>query len=58
VAIQHRDKDHQHVHLVMSRIRLDGSLVHQPWGVPPEQEGMPGDRARSAVPAQSRRADT
>ena len=31
VAIQHRDKDHQHVHLVVSRIRLDGSLVHQPW---------------------------
>jgi hypothetical protein len=31
VAVRHRDKEHQHVHLVVSRVRLDGSLVHQPW---------------------------
>lgn len=31
VAIEHRDRPHQHVHLVVSRIRLDGSLVRQPW---------------------------
>jgi hypothetical protein len=31
VAVRHRDKEHQHVHLVVSRVRLDGGLVHQPW---------------------------
>jgi Relaxase/Mobilisation nuclease domain len=31
VAIEHRDRPHQHVHLVVSRVRLDGSLVRQEW---------------------------
>lgn len=29
LAVEHRDRPHQHVHLVISRIRTDGSLV--PW---------------------------
>lgn len=31
VAIEHKDRPHQHVHIVVSRIRLDGSLVPQQW---------------------------
>lgn len=31
VAIEHRDRPHQHVHLVISRVRLDGTLVRQEW---------------------------
>lgn len=31
VAVRHNDKGHEHVHLVLSRIRIDGTLVHQPW---------------------------
>ena len=31
VAIEHRDRPHQHVHLVVSRVRLDGTLVRQEW---------------------------
>lgn len=31
VAIEHRDRPHQHVHLVVSRVRLDGGLVRQEW---------------------------
>lgn len=29
VAFRHSDKDHDHIHMVASRIRLDGSLVHE-----------------------------
>jgi hypothetical protein len=31
VAIEHKDRPHQHVHIVVSRIRLDGTLVPQQW---------------------------
>jgi relaxase-like protein len=32
VAVEHRDRGHQHVHLVVSRVRLDGSLVREELG--------------------------
>ena len=31
VAVKHNDKDHEHVHLVASRIRFDGSVVSDSW---------------------------
>jgi hypothetical protein len=31
VAIEHRDRPHQHVHLVVSRVQMDGTLVRQEW---------------------------
>lgn len=31
VAIKHNDTDHKHVHLIASRIALDGSLWHGQW---------------------------
>lgn len=31
VAVKHNDKNHEHVHLVTSRIRFDGSVVSDSW---------------------------
>ncbi|GAC1501235.1 MAG: hypothetical protein NVS2B14_14020 [Chamaesiphon sp.] len=31
VIYRHNDRDHDHVHIVASRIRLDGTLVHDGW---------------------------
>jgi hypothetical protein len=31
VAVKHNDKDHEHIHLVTSRIRNDGSVVSDSW---------------------------
>lgn len=31
IAIRHRDTDHDHIHIVASRIALDGSLWHGKW---------------------------
>lgn len=31
VAIKHNDTDHKHIHLIASRIALDGSLWHGQW---------------------------
>lgn len=31
VLVRHSDREHDHVHIVASRIRLDGSCVHDGW---------------------------
>lgn len=31
IVVRHSDRDHEHVHLVANRIRLDGSCVHDGW---------------------------
>ena len=31
VAVRHRDKEHEHIHIVASRVRLDSSCVSDSW---------------------------
>ena len=31
VAVRHHDKEHEHIHIVASRVRLDGSCVSDSW---------------------------
>ena len=31
IVVRHNDTDHDHIHLVASRVRLDGSCVHDSW---------------------------
>ena len=38
VVVKHNDTDHDHIHIVASRIRLDGSVVDDSWDYYKSQE--------------------
>jgi hypothetical protein len=31
IVVRHSDRDHDHIHIVASRVRLDGTCVHDSW---------------------------